>query len=74
MRLNLPADDYLNITQLEGGFEQPVLVVPFIGVVRSVLPSKLAELAAQLTAKKSSTSTVMSSDCAAPSVNCATLS
>lgn len=74
MRLNLPGDDYLNITQQEGGSEQPVLVVPFIALVRNVLPPKLTEIGRQSAARKPSTRTVMSSDCAAPSVNCATLS
>ncbi len=73
MRLNLPGGDYLNITQQEGN-EQPVLVVPLIALVRNVLPPKLAELDRQSADRNSRTSTVISSDCAAPSVNCATLS
>ncbi len=45
MRLNLPGADYVNITQREETSEQPVLVVPFIDVVRRILPGKLARLA-----------------------------
>ncbi|MBZ5619301.1 MAG: undecaprenyl/decaprenyl-phosphate alpha-N-acetylglucosaminyl 1-phosphate transferase [Acidobacteriia bacterium] len=44
MRLNLPENDYLNITQREGSCEQPVLVIPFIDTVRRILPEKLAQL------------------------------
>jgi UDP-GlcNAc:undecaprenyl-phosphate/decaprenyl-phosphate GlcNAc-1-phosphate transferase len=97
MRLNLPDRDFVNITQRDGGSAEPVLVIPFIEMVRRVLPAKLAELEApvhregtvvpglgNLAAaiewrypagpRNSSTSTVMSSDCGAPSVNPATAS
>ncbi|MGO9262261.1 MAG: MraY family glycosyltransferase [Bryobacteraceae bacterium] len=48
IRLNLPERDFVNIAQRDaggpGGTPQPVLLVPFIEVVRRVLPAKLAEL------------------------------
>ncbi|HTX39594.1 MAG TPA: MraY family glycosyltransferase [Bryobacteraceae bacterium] len=44
MRLNLPGRDFVNITQRDTSPAQPVLVMPFIEVVRRVLPAKLAEL------------------------------
>ncbi len=43
MRLNLPDRDFVNITQRDTSPAQPVLVMPFIEVVRRVLPAKLAE-------------------------------
>ncbi len=86
MRLNLPGRDYLNITQREHCPEQPVLLIPFIEMIRRILPEKLAELARaqdrgaeepqpfQSGFRNSSTRTVISSDCAVPSVNPATAS
>lgn len=86
MRLNLPGRDYLNLTHNEHAAEQPVLLIPFVEVVRRVLPEKMAELAGALAPtfaeteslhpsfRSSSTRTVMSSDCAVPSVNPATAS
>ena len=99
MRLSLPEGDYVNIAQGETAAPQPVLLIPFIEVVRRVLLVKMAEfeiptlragapaidsglvnLAAALDwayppePRNSSTSTVMSSDCGAPSVNAATAS
>jgi UDP-GlcNAc:undecaprenyl-phosphate GlcNAc-1-phosphate transferase len=96
MRLNLPERDFVNITQLDACPAQPVLVIPFIEVVRTVLPAKLAELeTAPITGtvesglvklaaaidwpyplgpRNSSTRTVISSDCGAPSVKAATAS
>jgi len=88
MRLNLPQDDYVNVTQREGATEQPALVVPFVDVVSRVLPEKLVQLnvpralaevvefrpRAYSALRNSRTKTVMSSDCAAPSVNPATAS
>jgi UDP-GlcNAc:undecaprenyl-phosphate GlcNAc-1-phosphate transferase len=48
VRLNLPQRDFVNITQRDAsgprGRPQPVLLIPFIEVVRKVLPAKLAEL------------------------------
>jgi len=44
MRLNLPERDFVNITQRDSGPSQPVLVIPFIEVLRRVLPAKLAQL------------------------------
>ena len=44
MRLNLSKGDYVNVTQRGGAVEQPVLVVPFVDVVRRLLPAKIAEL------------------------------
>ena len=43
MRLNLPGDCYVNITQRQGSGEQPILVIPFVEIVRRVLPGKLSE-------------------------------
>ena len=45
MRLNLPNQDYLNITQCEGSSEQPMLAIPFAEIVRRLLPVKLQEIA-----------------------------
>jgi len=44
MRLNLTGRDFVNITQRDDGPTQPVLLIPFIELVRRVLPAKLAEL------------------------------
>ncbi len=86
MRLNLPGQDYLNITQHESRPEQPALLVPFVEVIRRILPEKLAELtqaqqaeafetdSLQPAFRNSSTRTVISSDCTVPSVNAATAS
>ncbi len=86
MRLNLPNHGYLNITQREGHSEGPILLIPFVEVVRRVLPDKLAQLegapnpavpetpAIQSGFRNSNTRTVISSDCAVPSVNAATAS
>ncbi|HYW43266.1 MAG TPA: MraY family glycosyltransferase [Bryobacteraceae bacterium] len=75
MRLNLPGKDYVNVTQRERSEERPVLLIPFVELVSRVLPGKLAQLeATQPVFRNSSTRTVMSSDCAAPSVNTATAS
>ena len=75
MRLNLSGRDYVNITQRDGAVRNPILVIPFVELLRRTLPEKLA--AVQLQAvdsvpKNSSTRTVMSSDWATPSVNPAT--
>ena len=54
--------------------EQPVLVVPFIAVIRRILPAKLQQLRDQMPfseppiAWTSRTSTVRSSECGEPSV------
>jgi UDP-GlcNAc:undecaprenyl-phosphate GlcNAc-1-phosphate transferase len=86
MRLNLPDQGYVNITQREGSTEEPVLLIPFVEVIRRVLPGKLAQLeqaqdpaypeaaSAQAGFRNSNTRTVISSDCAVPSVNAATAS
>lgn len=99
MRLNLPDNGYLNLTQSEGSSTEPMLVVPFIDTVRRILPAKLAELgyassressppteslailagaiknySPQAASRNSRTKTVISSDCAAPSVNPVTAS
>jgi UDP-GlcNAc:undecaprenyl-phosphate GlcNAc-1-phosphate transferase len=48
MRLNLPQRDFVNITERDAsapsGRTQPMLVVPFIEVIRRALPAKLAEI------------------------------
>ncbi|MCU1233190.1 MAG: glycosyl transferase, family 4 [Candidatus Solibacter sp.] len=44
MRLNLPDHDFVNITQREGAAEQPVLLIPFVEIVRRVLPAKLRQI------------------------------
>jgi UDP-GlcNAc:undecaprenyl-phosphate/decaprenyl-phosphate GlcNAc-1-phosphate transferase len=92
MRLNLPNQDYLNITQREDAADQAVLVIPFAEIVRRLLPAKLQQIAdataslanlaealenaasPQAVPQNSRTTKVMSSDCAAPSVNPATAS
>jgi UDP-GlcNAc:undecaprenyl-phosphate GlcNAc-1-phosphate transferase len=92
MRLNLPNQDFVNITQREDAPEQPVLVIPFAEIVRRLLPAKLQQIAdstaslanlaealesasvPQHAPRNSNTTRVMSSDCAAPSVNPATAS
>ena len=77
MRLNLPGHDFVNITQRDAGPTRPAMLIPFVEVVRGVLPAKLAALEAcphAAESRNSSTSTVMSSDCGAPSVNAATAS
>lgn len=97
MRLNLPGRDFVNITHCDDGSVQPVLVIPFVELVRRILPAKLAGLQApgppgsatdpgicSLAAavdgdyaeapRNSSTSTVMSSPCGAPSVKAVTAS
>ena len=48
MRLNLPDRDYVNIRQRDGSPTEPVLMIPFIELVRRVLPAKLAEFDAPL--------------------------
>jgi UDP-GlcNAc:undecaprenyl-phosphate GlcNAc-1-phosphate transferase len=102
MRLNLPHQNFVNITQCEDAAEQPVLVIAFAEIVRRLLPAKLQQIAdataslANLAValenaalenaalenaaaphavpQNSRTTRVMSSDCAAPSVNTATAS
>jgi UDP-GlcNAc:undecaprenyl-phosphate GlcNAc-1-phosphate transferase len=78
MRLNLPARDFVNITQREGSPEQPLLLAPFAEIVRRVLPARLEEIATQqpvqAAPRNSSTRAVISSDCVAPSVNALTAS
>jgi UDP-GlcNAc:undecaprenyl-phosphate GlcNAc-1-phosphate transferase len=44
MRVNLTNGDFVNITQRLGTTELPVLVAPFVEVVRRVLPGKLERL------------------------------
>jgi UDP-GlcNAc:undecaprenyl-phosphate/decaprenyl-phosphate GlcNAc-1-phosphate transferase len=77
MRLNLSKDCWVNISQQEGGTEQPLLVMPFAEIVGRILPGKLAQLNSgaatlQPMPRNSKTTTVISSDCAVPSVNAAT--
>ncbi len=102
MRLNLPHQDFVNITQREDAAEHPVLLIPFAEIVRRMLPAKLPQIsgataslanlaaaienaalqnaalqnaaAPQAVPLNSRTTSVMSSDCAAPSVNAATAS
>jgi UDP-GlcNAc:undecaprenyl-phosphate/decaprenyl-phosphate GlcNAc-1-phosphate transferase len=83
MRLNLPGEDYVNITQAGECEHRPVVLIPFVELISRILPRTLAELE-QISAcpalpvqsglRNSSTRTVISSDCAAPSVNAATAS
>ncbi len=44
MRLNLPNRDYVNIAQREDAAEQPVLLIPFVEIVRRTLPLKLRQI------------------------------
>jgi hypothetical protein len=81
MRLNLPGSSYVNVTQRQGTSEEPVLVISFVEILRRILPGVLArlngagaEMAIHALPVNSRTRTVMSSDCAAPSVNAATAS
>ncbi len=76
MRLNLSAECWVNISQHDAS-ERPLLVIPFAEIVRRVLPEKVRQFDAQKIQAawlNSRTSTVMSSDCTAPSVNAATAS
>jgi len=75
MRLNLPANDYVNVTRHNDVSQRPMLLIPFVELLGRILPERLAAMQAQLPAvapQKSSTTTVMSSDWAAPSVKAAT--
>lgn len=83
MRVNLAGGDFVNITQHAqpaGSAEKPILVVPFAAAISKLLPEKIRELAGRPRTQlvvalwNSTTTTVMSSDCAAPSVNAATAS
>ena len=44
MRLNLPSGCFVNITQSQGSSEPPILVIPFVELLRRVLPAKLERL------------------------------
>jgi hypothetical protein len=48
MRVNLTNGDFVNITQRLGTTELPVLVVPFIDVIRRVIPGRLEQLHREL--------------------------
>jgi hypothetical protein len=75
MRLNLPGNDYVNITQRDGAARNPILVIPFVELLSRILPAKLESMQIQWAAvepRNSSTTSVMSSDWATPSVNPAT--
>jgi UDP-GlcNAc:undecaprenyl-phosphate/decaprenyl-phosphate GlcNAc-1-phosphate transferase len=75
MRLNLPGNDYVNVTRHNRISERPMLLIPFVELLGRSLPQKLAAIQGQrteATPRKSSTTTVMSSDWGAPSVNAAT--
>lgn len=75
MRLNLPGNNYVNISQ-QGQSEKPgMLLISFVELLGRSLPAKLAAIdhhGAVSAPKNSSTTTVISSDWAAPSVNAAT--
>jgi UDP-GlcNAc:undecaprenyl-phosphate GlcNAc-1-phosphate transferase len=75
MRLNLPGNDYVNITQRDGAARNPILLIPFVELLSRILPAKLESVQIQWPAvepQNSSTTSVMSSDWATPSVNPAT--
>jgi UDP-GlcNAc:undecaprenyl-phosphate GlcNAc-1-phosphate transferase len=75
MRLNLPGNDYVNITQRDGAARNPILVIPFVELLSRILPAKLESMQLQWSAvepQNSNTTRVMSSDWATPSVNPAT--
>jgi len=75
MRLNLPGSNYVNITQRDGAAKNPILLIPFVELLRRILPEKLEGMQLQWPAAEpwnSSTTTVISSDWATPSVNPAT--
>src|SRR4051812_41615430 len=52
MRLNLTNGDFVNITQRLDCSEHPVLVGPFIDVVRRVMPGKLEQLSKEMPAPR----------------------
>ena len=75
MRLNLPDNSFVNVTQHSGADKRGMLLIPFVELLGRTIPGKLAALQDHDTAagpRNSSTTTVMSSDWAAPSVNAAT--
>ncbi len=74
MRMNLAPNCFVNISHEASAAEQPILLIPFTEIVRRVLPVKLKEFENQSVWRNSKTTTVMSSDCAAPSVKPATAS
>ena len=94
MRLNLSPEDYLNVKQQGEQGHQPAALMPFIEVVRRIMPEKLAQFETaratpgqskpityatcrgpvQASPRNSSTTSVMSSDCVAPSVKAVTAS
>jgi UDP-GlcNAc:undecaprenyl-phosphate GlcNAc-1-phosphate transferase len=45
MRLTLSGDDYVEIAQRPGAPEHPVLLIPFVEIIRRILPGKLIQLA-----------------------------
>jgi UDP-GlcNAc:undecaprenyl-phosphate GlcNAc-1-phosphate transferase len=75
MRLNLPGNNYVNVTQHCSAGKRAMLLIPFVELLGRTLPAKLAAMENQRSAappRNSSTTTVISSDWAAPSVNVAT--
>ena len=77
MRLNLPDRDYVNVTQRRAGAKRAMLLIAFVELLGKTLPAKLAAVgyrtpAAAPAPRNSSTTTVISSDWGAPSVNAAT--
>jgi UDP-GlcNAc:undecaprenyl-phosphate GlcNAc-1-phosphate transferase len=74
MRLNLPGNNYVNVTR-HSGAKRALLLIQFVELLRRELPAKLAAIDRQAPAdapRNSRTTTVISSDWAAPSVNAAT--
>jgi hypothetical protein len=67
-------NDYVNITQRDGAARNPILVIPFVELLSRILPGKLESMQIQWSAVEpgNSTTSVMSSDWATPSVNPAT--
>jgi UDP-GlcNAc:undecaprenyl-phosphate GlcNAc-1-phosphate transferase len=74
MRLNLPENNYVNVTQQGRADRRAMLLISFVDLLGEKLPAKLAAIDGQVAVVplNSRTTTVMSSDWGAPSVNAAT--
>jgi hypothetical protein len=77
MRLNLPDNNFVNVTQQNFAGKPAMLLITFVEILGRTLPVKLNSLDRHPASKppaprNSTTTTVISSDWAAPSVNAAT--
>jgi hypothetical protein len=57
MRLSLAHGDFVNITQRSDAGELPVLVGPFVEVLRRTIPEKLEQLRKQMPARETALQT-----------------